>query len=187
MWGRSNPDDRLTVADLTPSQTIGPYFEVLIPRTADPAVLVAASASRRIRVEGSVRDGADNPVPDALVEIWQADPEGRYEDNAGGFARVAVGDRGEFAVDTFVPGAVPGPGASRQAPHLLVGLFARGLLRRLVTRIYFPDQGDLDLDPILALVPAERRPTLVAKPIGPNRYRFDIVLQGGSETVFFDV
>jgi protocatechuate 3,4-dioxygenase alpha subunit len=86
-----------------------------------------------------------------------------------------------------IPGAVPGPGGSPQAPHLVVGVFARGLLHGLITRVYFPDHGDLERDPILSLVPAHRRPTLIAAPSGPARYRFDIVLQGPGETVFFDV
>jgi protocatechuate 3,4-dioxygenase alpha subunit len=175
------------VADLTPSQTIGPYFTVLVPREPRPALVAPGATGRRVVVEGTVRDGAGASVPDALVETWQADSLGHYQDGSVGFARVSVGDHGEFEIDTVIPGAVPGPDDAPQAPHLVIGVFARGLLQRLVTRLYFPDHGDLDRDPILRLVPPSRRATLVAVPSGPDRYRFDIVLQGPGETVFFDV
>ena len=150
-----------------------------------------------IRVEGTVRDGSGAAVPDALIEIWQADAGGRChhpedlrraERDASftGFGRVHTDPVGRFGIETVKPGRVPGPGRL-QAPHLLVGLFARGLLARLVTRIYFDDEPSNAGDPILDRVPADRRPTLIARRFGDGAYRFDIALQGPDETVFFDV
>jgi len=134
-----------------------------------------------------------------MVEIWQADGDGRYpgdgtagRPNSGffGFGRAACDEAGEFAFRTVKPGAVPGTGGRLQAPHVDVGIFARGLLRRLFTRIYFPDEPANQADPILALVAADRRATLIAQRDGTADglplYRFDIALQGAQETVFFE-
>ena len=168
----------------TPSQTVGPYLALGLPWDDGPEA-VAARRVGAIRVAGRVLDAAGDPVPDALVETWQSDPPAA----AGfrGFARCPTDDAGEWHVVTLRPGAVPGPGATRQAPHLAVSIFARGLLHRVVTRIYFADcEADNAADPVLASVPFARRDTLLAQRTDDG-YRFDIRLQGPGETVFFDV
>ncbi|MSP48989.1 MAG: protocatechuate 3,4-dioxygenase subunit alpha [Alphaproteobacteria bacterium] len=178
----------------TPFQTVGPFFRFGL--IFDGCNLpVGAGDGARIAIEGTVRDGDGAPVPDALLETWQADAAGRYrhpEDGRAapsdrpfdGFRRAATDPEGRFRLETVKPGPVPGPPNRLQAPHLVVGVFARGLLTRLVTRIYFEDEAANDQDPVLELVPTGRVPTLVAKRIAEGRYRFDIVLQGKDETVF---
>lgn len=179
----------------TPSQTVGPFFAIgLLGSFA-----VAPDAPGAIKITGTVLDGAHEPVPDALIETWQADPEGRFADLLGyggrsemqgfrGFGRYGAEDGdGTFEIVTLKPGPVPGPGNTMQAPHIAVSVFARGLLRRCVTRIYFADEPEAnESDPILSIVPAERRETLLAQPANGG-YRFDIRFQGPSETVFFAV
>ena len=186
------------MSGLTPFQTLGPFFDFgLIIRDGD-IVAQPGAEGRHVVIEGVVRDGAGAVLPDALVEIWQANAAGRYRHPADdrdrpldpacdGFGRVATDDRGQFSFKTVVPGRVPGPDGSLQAPHLAVGILARGVLTRLITRLYFEDQPSNAEDAILALVPAERRSTLLARRVAPDRYRFDITLQGPGETVFFDV
>jgi protocatechuate 3,4-dioxygenase alpha subunit len=186
------------VLPLTPSQTVGPFFHVAMPVRGRETLVASATPGPRIVVEGSVRDGAGDPVPDALLEIWQANADGRCnhpEDPRGegpdrtfdGFGRVATDAEGRFAIETIKPGSVRGPRGRAQAPHLVVGVFARGLLTRLVTRIYFEDEPSNADDPILASVPPDRRSTLVARRTLEGSYRFEIVLQGAGETIFFDV
>ena len=142
-----------------------------------------------MRIEGVVYD-AEGPVVDALLEIWQAGPSGRYDEP--GLRRLRTGaetdpEDGTYAFVTVKPGPVPGPGGALQAPHLLVSVFARGLLKRLATRIYFEDEADANAaDPVLAAVDPDRRETLIARRDG-DAYRFDVRLQGDGETVFFDV
>jgi protocatechuate 3,4-dioxygenase, alpha subunit len=182
----------------TPSQTVGPYFAIGLPWEAGLHVVPPAT-ERAIRIIGTVFDGAGDPVPDSLVEFWQADSEGRFADLHGhggpselagfrGFARCGQEDGdGGFEIVTVKPGRVPGPSGTTQAPHVDVSVFARGMLHRCVTRIYFADEGAAnEADPVLAAVPKERRRTLLARPV-ERGYRFDIHLQGPSETVFFDV
>jgi protocatechuate 3,4-dioxygenase alpha subunit len=151
-----------------------------------------------VTIAGTVRDGAGDPLPDALIEVWQANAAGKYahpvdeqtapiDPACDGFGRVATDELGRFEFSTVIPGRVPGPNGSLQAPHLAIGLLARGLLTRLVTRLYFDDAPANAEDAVLALVPAGRRSTLLAKREADGRYRFDIVLQGAGETVFFDV
>ncbi len=150
-----------------------------------------------IRITGTVYDGDGNPVPDCLIETWQADPAGRFADLHGhgerseldgfrGFARCGYEDGdGSFEIVTVKPGSVPGPGGLAQAPHIDVSVFARGMLNRLVTRIYFADEPSANAaDPVLASVPRERLATLLAEPLDDG-YCFDIHLQGPGETVFF--
>ena len=192
-------------AGRTPSQTVGPYLHIgLVPgpygvrEVFSPVVADAGMPGSHIRIEGRVIDGAGAVMPDAMLEIWQADAQGRYAHPADGrplasnsfrgFGRVATGEDGGFFFATVKPGQVKGPDGALQAPHINVGLFARGLLKRLFTRIYFAGEPANAADPILALVPAERRTTLLAKP-DPAKlglWRFDIHLQGPDETVFFD-
>jgi protocatechuate 3,4-dioxygenase alpha subunit len=141
-----------------------------------------------VTIEGRVLDGDGQPVTDAVIEIWQADPHGHYAGTAfHGFGRVATDAQGVFRFTTVKPGSVPGPGGALQAPHLLIAVFARGLLKQVVTRMYFPDEPGNAADPVLALVPADRRPTLIARARGPGVLAWDIILQGRDETVCFDV
>jgi protocatechuate 3,4-dioxygenase, alpha subunit len=182
----------------TPSQTVGPYFAIGLPWAEGPHA-VDPGTSGAITITGTIYDGAGAPIPDHLIETWQAGPDGRFADAHGyggassvegfrGFARygVEVGD-GMYEIVTVKPGRVPEPGGRLQAPHIAVTLMARGMLHRVVTRIYFADEAEANAeDPILALVPPERRGTLMATP-EDGGYRFDIRLQGPGETVFFDV
>ncbi|MFI5937744.1 protocatechuate 3,4-dioxygenase subunit alpha [Actinoplanes sp. NPDC051494] len=169
----------------TPSQTVGPYLSIGLSWNEGPHV-VAADEPGAIWVRGVIRDGAGTIVPDALVETWQADPQGRFHTPGfRGFARCGTDDDGRWAIRTLKPGPV-----GSQAPHLAVSVFARGLLHRVVTRLYFADEPTANAtDPVLASIPAERRGTLLATPRADG-YHFDINLQGTDdqgtdETVFF--
>jgi protocatechuate 3,4-dioxygenase alpha subunit len=182
----------------TPSQTVGPYFPIGLPFTGDICV-VPDNTRGLIRIMGTVYDGDGVAIPDHLIETWQADPSGRFADLHGyggaselegfrGFGRCGgeAGD-GAYVIQTVKPGRVPGPGDTLQAPHIDVSVFARGLLHRCVTRIYFADEAEVNAaDAILASVAAERRETLLAAPTADG-YRFDIRLQGPDETVFFAI
>ena len=182
----------------TPSQTVGPYFAIGLPWPEGPSA-VQAGTRGAITIAGTVYDGEGHPVPDHLIETWQADPHGRFADLAGhggrstlagfrGFARCGLEDGdGSYKIVTVKPGPVPAPGGRMQAPHIDVSVFARGMLNRCVTRIYFADEGDAnDEDPVLATVAQGRRKTLLAAVEGAG-YRFDIRLQGPGETVFFAI
>ena len=187
----------------TPSQTIGPFHRIMVPWEGG-AELVSPDNPDAIRIEGRILDGAGEPVDDSVVELWQANVHGRYahaEDTremplvAGfdGFGRAITDGKGRFTIVTVKPGGVPGPGESVQAPHISLSVFARGLLKHLVTRIYFSDEAAANgKDPVLqSIEDASRRDTLVAvRQEGggmPPVYQFDIHLQGPRETVFFDV
>lgn len=186
---------------MSSSQTIGPYLHIGTDwlNTADMAG--SGVHGERISIEGRVYDGNGAPVTDALVELWQADaggnyavagPDGQSPGGFRGFGRAPTDATGQFRFSTIRPGRVPGPGETLQAPHIAVTVFARGLLKQVVTRIYFPDGAGNDQDALLDAVPAERRGTLIAQPLAAaGSYQFDIVLQGGAdgrpETVFFDV
>lgn len=182
----------------TPAQTIGPFFhDCLMERGVDD-LDPERRAGRHVSVSGRVLDGDGLPVGDAMVEVWQADDEGRYRHPLAGhfdvapasflgFGRVATDDDGNWALETVVPGPVSDPDGNSQAPHLNVQVFARGLLDLLCTRIYFADEETNAADPVLSTVPEGRREALLARPDGDNAYRFDIVLQGDDETPFFAV
>lgn len=189
----------------TPSQTVGPFLHVgLAPapfgfrEIFSPTVADAGVAGTHIRIEGRVFDGEGTPLPDAMLEIWQANSEGRYAHPADGrplasnsfrgFGRCPTAKDGGYQFATVIPGSVAGPDGKTQAPHINVGLFSRGILKRLFTRIYFAGNPANATDPVLALVPAGRRDTLMARPdpAKPGVYRFDIHIQGADETVFFD-
>jgi protocatechuate 3,4-dioxygenase alpha subunit len=180
-------------------QTVGPFFRLGLEHLYRAELAGPEVAGERIQVSGRILDGDGQPVPDGLVEIWQANPEGKYahpedtQDKAvvsgfTGYGRVPTDDAGQFRFTTVKPGPVPGPSAQPQAPHLLISVFTRGLLRRLVTRMYFPDEAANAQDLALSLVPPERRDTLVAMKVGgrPGALQWNIVLQGENETVFFD-
>ncbi len=166
----------------TPSQTVGPFFAFALMTRP---MVVAADAAGAIRIEGRVLDGAGEPVPDGLVEIWGPDGDGRYTGSAG-WGRSDTGPDGGYAFTTVKPGAVSEPDGCVQAPHLSVLCFARGLLKPVLTRIYFPDELEANAaDPLLHALSDDERATLVAEPAGPGGYRFDIRLQGDDQTVFF--
>jgi protocatechuate 3,4-dioxygenase alpha subunit len=183
---------------LTPSATVGPYLAIGLS-WADGRWAAAEGVDGGIWIRGRIFDGAGDLVPDAMVETWQADPDGGFaspEDPRGassypgfrGYARVQTIDPpGEFAVHTVKPGRVPDGDGGLQAPHIDVSLFARGLLDRVVTRIYFADEADANTeDAVLRGLSEEQRRTLVAEPTGDG-YRLDIHLRGDRETVFFAV
>ena len=166
----------------TPSQTVGPFFEFgLLTKTQ----LVEPDAPGAVRIEGRVLDGAGEPVPDGLVEIWLADADGHYEGSSG-WGRCQTGPDGGYAFTIGKPGAVHEPDGSVQAPHVSVLCFARGLLKPVLTRCYFSDEADANAaDPLLGALGDGERATLVATGSGPATYRFDIRLQGDGQTVFF--
>jgi protocatechuate 3,4-dioxygenase alpha subunit len=168
----------------TPSQTVGPFFEFGL---VTKPLLVDEGSAGAIRIEGRVLDGAGEPVPDGLVEIWQAGADGRYEEGHGGWGRCQTDADGGYAFTTVKPGAVDDPDGTTLAPHLSVLCFARGLLKPVLTRLYFSDEQEAnDADPVLRAIPDEaERATLVATAAGPASYRFDIRLQGDGQTVFF--
>jgi len=183
----------------TPWQTVGPFFHDGLGWPGGDRLALDGAPGERLILEGRVLDGDGAAVPDALVELWQADPAGRFrhpEDAAGdmidprfiGFGRLPTDGDGCFRAITVRPGAVPGPGNTLQAPHILVGLMMRGLLRRLVTRVYLAGEPSNDADPILARIEdSARRRTLLAEPAGDRVWRWTIRLQGPGETVFFDL
>lgn len=195
------------MSNITPSQTVGPYFKYGLTPGTDYAWNDAFSndlvtpdvSGERIRIVGQVFDGEGKVIPDSMLEIWQADAQGRFTDpqdaravsNAAfkGFGRCGTDANGGFEFHTVKPGAVPGPGGKPQAPHVLLAVFARGMTQQAITRIYFADDASNATDPILALVPVERRATLMAarEPGNAVTYRFDVHLQGEKETVFFDL
>jgi protocatechuate 3,4-dioxygenase alpha subunit len=168
----------------TPSQTVGPFFEFGL---VTKPLLVDAGSPGAIRIEGRVLDGAGEPVPDGLVEIWQAGADGRYEEGHLGWGRCQTDAAGTYAFTTVKPGAVQEADGTTLAPHLTVLCFARGLLKPVLTRLYFPEEAEAnDTDPVLGAIAGEReRATLIATAAGPAAYRFDIRLQGDAQTVFF--
>lgn len=185
---------------LTPSQTVGPFFHRALIRAGGNDLTAGGAAGEPIVIEGRVLDGDGAPVNDAMIEIWQANAAGRYahpEDTQNkpldprfyGFGRTATDQDGRFRFRTIKPGAVREAGDFTHAPHVNVTLFARGLLRHLTTRIYFGDEPLNQADPVLNVVPAARRATLLAHAEGGSErhYRFEIHLQGANETVFFDI
>ena len=216
----------------TPPQTVGPFFHGGLLREGLNTMASARTAGERIRIEGQVLDGDGAPVTDAVVELWQADAQGRYKHPADesalrgdaraasplgppsasmtprmrppsasgdslssedaaftGFGRCGTDDDGRYWFETIMPGPVPGPDGD-QAPHVNVAVFARGLLHHLSTRLYFEDGAGNEGDPVLQRIPQERRGTMIAHRTGSGStptYRFDIVLQGPNETVFFNL
>lgn len=205
----------------TPSQTVGPFFHYGLPWKGGADLVGASSMGARtdlfspehdilhsavargtprgevIEIAGVVRDGNGAPVPDAMIELWQANAAGRYNsvDDVRadvpldpvfiGFGRAATSPEGVYRFRTIFPGRVPGPDGSLQAPHIALSVMARGVLKRLATRLYFADAEGNDQDPVLLRVPAERRHTLIAERRADGVWWRDIVLNGRDETVFF--
>jgi protocatechuate 3,4-dioxygenase, alpha subunit len=166
----------------TPSQTVGPFFEFGL---AMKPQLVAPHSAGAVTIQGRVLDGAGMPVPDGLVEIWQAGNDGQYDGNSG-WGRCHTSSDGGFRFTTVKPGTVQEPDGSAQAPHVSVLCFARGLLKPVLTRIYFPDETAANAsDPVLGALAEDERVTLMATTAGATTYGFDIRLQGDAQTVFF--
>jgi protocatechuate 3,4-dioxygenase, alpha subunit len=181
----------------TTSQTIGPYLRIGLEWMQIEELAPRGVAGERVTIRGRVIDADGKPVNDAAVEVWQANRQGRYaspedkqdkplESAFRGYGRSLTDDAGAFRFSTIKPGRVPGLGDSMQAPHLNITLFMRGLLKQLMTRMYFPDDPANATDPVLALVPAERRATLIARKVGEGALEWNVILQGNGETVFFD-
>lgn len=193
------------MSGITPSQTVGPYFKYGLTPGDDYAwsdafgndLVTPDATGERIHIVGTVFDGDGKVVVDSMLEIWQADAHGRFANTQDeravpnttfkGFGRCGTDNVGGFSFHTIKPGAVPGPNGKLQAPHISLAVFARGMTQQAMTRIYFDGEAANTGDPILALVPRERRETLIAKREGKNVYRFDVHLQGDEETVCFDV
>jgi protocatechuate 3,4-dioxygenase alpha subunit len=198
----------------TTSQTVGPYFQIGLAKFYVEDLTGPGISGETIEIAGRVFDGDGQPVPDGVIEIWQADAQGKYahsefseelrsiqkdDGQAGeytqtqrgqgaflGFGRVPTRPDGSFRFKTIKPGRVPAPDGMLQAPHIAVSVFTRGLLRRLVTRIYFPDEASNAEDFALQLVEPGRRHTLIATKVRDSRLEWNVVLQGADETVFFD-
>jgi protocatechuate 3,4-dioxygenase alpha subunit len=186
----------------TPSQTVGPFYHYALDRPAWADLTADGASGEKIHIEGCILDGDRVPVFDAFLEIWQANEAGKYahpEDRQDkpldvrfrGFGRVGTDAEGRFRFTTIRPGRVPGRGNTLQAPHINIAIFGRGLLKQLTTRLYFADQKEAnESDPVLSAIedPAARKTLLAMKIAGAiPTYRFDIVLQGDGETVFFEI
>jgi protocatechuate 3,4-dioxygenase alpha subunit len=185
------------VPSVTTYQTVGPYFKIGLEAFYREDLTKPNVPGEVIEISGTVFDADLAPVPDAVLELWQADSFGRYlveperkpfEDSFG-FGRVPTNEAGQFRFRTIKPGAVQAETAARQAPHILASIFMRGLLYRLVTRIYFSDEAGNADDPVLQSIEPQRRNSVVAKadPAQPHRYEWNVFLQGENETVFFDL
>jgi protocatechuate 3,4-dioxygenase alpha subunit len=184
----------------TTSQTVGPFFKIGFEWLYRDNLIGEAVSGEHVTIQGRVFDGDGAPVPDAILEIWQANAHGKYDHpedtqnkplEAGfkGYGRVPTSADGVFRFVTIKPGPVPGPNGKEQAPHVAISVFMRGLLKRLVTRVYFPDDSRNASDPILNLVEPGRRATLIAKKTAatPGTLEWNVILQGPEETVFFDL
>ena len=187
---------------LTPSQTVGPFFSFGLTTEKCSVRCIAGPEAKgeRVLLTCRVLDGDGVGIPDAMLEIWQADAEGKYnhpddpqektcDPECRGFGRMGTCEDGSCEFETIRPGRVPGPGGVLQAPHLNVAVFARGMLKQFYTRVYFSGDAANPEDPVLALVPEERRKTLMAHPDAakPGHWNFEVRMQGECETVFFDV
>lgn len=178
-------------------QTVGPYLHIGLNWLVTRNIAGAGVKGERFTIQGRLLDGDGVGVSDGLIEIWQANSLGKYphpedlqkkplERGFRGFGRIPTDAKGGFRFTTVKPGRVPGPRAKLQAPHLVVSVFMRGMLKHLATRLYFPDEPANGEDPILKLVPAARRGTLIARHEGKRGLQWNVILQGKNETVFFD-
>ncbi len=179
------------------SQTVGPYLHIGLNWLNTQRIAGARARGERVTLEGRLVDGSGAGVSDGVIEVWQANAAGKYahpedrqkkplERGFRGFGRIPTDAKGRFRFNTVKPGRVPGPGGGLQAPHLVVTVFMRGLLKQLATRIYFPDDPANAEDALLRRVPAARRATLIARRKTKGVLAWNIVLQGRGETVFFD-
>jgi protocatechuate 3,4-dioxygenase alpha subunit len=197
---KQSQNEKPATLPATTSQTVGPYFKIGLEWLNRDLLAAGETLGGRVTIQGKVLDGDGNPVSDAVLEIWQANSYGKYahpedtqekalDSSFTGFGRVPTDHAGVFRFTTIKPGTVPGPDGHDQAAHLSVSIFMRGLLRRLTTRIYFPDDPRNTSDPILNLVEPARRQTLIAKASmsDPGLLEWNVVLQGALETVFFDL
>jgi len=175
-------------------QTVGPYFRIGLEHLNNAQLATSSTPGEHVTIRGRLLDGEGRPIPDAVIEIWQANADGDYcrasgnnPDGFRGFGRIPTDAEGRFVFTTIKPGAVTGPGEMKQSPHFAVRLMMRGLLKGLFTRMYFPKE-DLAGDPVLQLVPEPRRATLIARPSpdDDSTLIWDIEMQGERETVFFD-
>ena len=182
---------------LTAAQTVGPFVSIGFEKQAVNDIVLPGVAGERVTITGRIVDGDGLPVTDAVIETWQANSFGKYahpddaqekllEENFKGFGRVLTDGQGGFRLATVKPGKVAGPHGREQAPHITVVIFMRGLLKHLMTRIYFPDDAANADDPVLSLVPAARRATLIAPKSAGTALQWNVHLQGPHETVFFD-
>ena len=183
----------------TSSQTVGPFFRIGLDWLYTDNLASKIALGQKIEISGKILDADGNAIPDAILELWQANAEGNYAHPEGtrekpidpqfqGFGRVSTEEDGAFHFTTIKPGRVRGPSGKLQAPHIVVSLFMRGLLRRLVTRIYFPDDPSHQEDFVLTEVEPSRRHTLIAQtsPANPSQLIWNVYMQGPNETVFFD-
>lgn len=183
----------------TTSQTVGPFFSIGCTRMSRADLGGPGVSGERVTIEGRLLDGDGVGIPDGMIEVWQANAYGKYnhpeddqdkplEPGFKGFGRIPTDHNGSFRFTTIKPGAVPSPDGKMQAPHIAVSVFMRGLLRRLVTRIYFPDEPANSSDSILNLAESARRGTLIARKVEgkPGSLEWNVVMQGPEETVFFD-
>jgi len=184
----------------TPAQTVGPFFRPSLIEVGSENLVREGTRGERVIIEGRVIDGDAAPVTDAMLEIWQANAEGKYDHpeddqeklidpNFRGYGRSATDATGTFRFHTIKPGPLPDAAGGVQAPHINLSIFARGLLKRLVTRIYFPDEPLNQTDTVLNVAPASRRATMIARWSDEKHrmLRFDVILQGVDETVFLDI
>ena len=182
---------------LTAAQTVGPFVSIGFEKASVPDVAPAGVAGERVTISGRIVDGDGLPVTDAVIETWQANSYGKYahpddaqekllEENFKGFGRVLTDAQGGFRLTTVKPGKVAGPDGKEQAPHITVVIFMRGLLKQLMTRIYFADEAANASDPVLSRVRMARRATLMAAKSADGSLQWNVHLQGPNETVFFD-
>jgi len=183
----------------TANQTVGPYLHIGLTWLNTDRIAAPGVQGERLTIQGRLLDGDGVGVNDGMIEIWQANAQGKYahpedkqkkalEPGFRGFGRVPTNAKGAFRFSTIKPGSVPGPDGKAQAPHLVVSVFLRGSLKHLPTRIYFPDDPANAKDPLLGLVPPARRGTLIAKKVAGRKglLEWNVILQGRGETVFFD-
>jgi protocatechuate 3,4-dioxygenase, alpha subunit len=175
---------------ITPSQTLGPFSKYGLEWPGGEKLFPDSASGRSVRVRGAITDYKGQPVADAQIEFWQADAEGRFgarrEGSSAGWGRVPTDAAGRYAIQTIMPGRVAGPDGRLQAPHILVVLFARGLLRHVVTRIYFEGEAANNQDAVLASCGARAATLLAKRGANDGVYTWDVSLQGANETVFFD-
>ncbi|MFW2373139.1 MAG: protocatechuate 3,4-dioxygenase subunit alpha [Gammaproteobacteria bacterium] len=182
----------------TTSQTVGPYLHIGMTWLNSNNLVGEGVSGEPLTISGCLLDGHGDPISDGLIEIWQANAAGKYnhpedtQDKAVetgflGFGRIPTDAQGGFHFSTIKPGRVPGPNDELQAPHLVVSVFGRGILKRLATRMYFANDAANTDDPILKLVPTQRHATLMAQAVGEGELQWNIIVQGENETVFFDV